>query len=169
MDPVGVPNIGAPLKMTMDIVIAFGADFFVFIVIAAVIAVFAFYFGSDRLSALIGGVYAAIPLYLAFPYRELLPDSPSVSIGIFMAFGALATIAFTGLSAFIASSSTNFLRVGALSVIIAGFIIAVAIHVLPVEQVYTFSAPTKALFASSTSYFWWLTAPLAGLFFLGRT
>jgi hypothetical protein len=169
MEPNVIPDIGAPLKTTLDIVIAFGTDFFAFIVVAAVIGAFAFYFGSDRLNALIAGVYATIRLYLMFPYRLLLPATPWFSIGLFIVFVALATTAFSGLSYFMASNSVGFLRVGALSILTAGFIIAVAIHVLPIQDVYAFSPPTEALFVSDFSYFWWLVAPLAGLFFLGRT
>ncbi|MEK9176852.1 MAG: hypothetical protein AAB923_00995 [Patescibacteria group bacterium] len=169
MDQAVVPDVSVPLKSAVDLFIGFGTDFFAFIVLAALVAAFAFYLGSDRLSALIGAVYAAIPLYLAFPYRDALPENPWVSLGVFVAFTALGVIAFSGLSYFMASTSVGFIRVLALSVITAGFVIAVAIHVLPVEDIYTFSEPTKALFTSDTAYFWWLAAPLAGLFFLGRT
>lgn len=163
-----VPDIAVPLKSWVDLVLAFGADFFAFIVVAALIAAFAFYFGGDRLPPLIAGIYAAIPLYLAFPFRALLPGTPFISVGIFVAFTAAAMIAFLGLSFFSEHAVTSFLRVFAISVAAAGLLLAIAINVLPVEELYTFSAPTKALFAGDIAYFWWLAAPIAALFFFGR-
>ncbi len=148
--------------------LSFGADFFAYIVVAALIAGFALFFGSDRFMALVAGIYAAIPLYMFFPYKDMLGDSPYLSVGLYLLFAALALVAFSGLSTFLSSTGFGFVRTIILSVLIAGFLLAVAIHILPMDKIYTFSGPTKALFSSSTAYFWWLVAPLAGIFFFGR-
>jgi hypothetical protein len=168
MDLLGGTSISGPLQSWVDIVIQFGTDFLAFIVIAALVAAYAFYFGRERLMTLIAGLYAAIPLYQAFPFFDMLPDTPYVKIGFYIAFALAGLIAFSGLSAFLARSSSSFLGTGVLSVLTAGLALAVAIHVVPIEEVYTFSGPTLALFSSDQAFFWWLLAPLAGLFFFGR-
>lgn len=168
MDLLGNPSIAEPLKAALDYVIAFGADFFAFIVVAGAIATLAFYFGRDRLISLIAALYAAIVLYRAFPYGSLIPSDPYIQIGVFVGFTLIALIAFSGLSFFLARSTSSFLGTGVLSVVTAGLILAIAIHVLPVQTLYTFSQPTMALFSSVEMFFWWLLAPLVGLFFFGR-
>lgn len=168
VDILGGTNLAPPLQSAIDIVIAFGADFFAFIVIAAALATFSFYFGRDRLMALIAGLYSAVLLYQNFPYSSFLPADPYVQIALYVALAFLGVIAFSGLSAFLARSTSSFLGTGILSVTTAGMLLAVAIHVLPVQEVYTFSGPTLALFASPEMFFWWLAAPLAGLFFFGK-
>ncbi|MBY0539041.1 hypothetical protein K2P56_01215 [Patescibacteria group bacterium] len=169
MDLLGNPGIAEPLKAALDYVIAFGADFFAFIVVAGAIATIAFYFGRDRLISLIAALYAGIVLYRAFPYGSLFPaDNAYIQIGVFVGFTLVSLLAFSGLSFFLARSTSSFLGTAILSGVTAGLILAISIHVLPVQTIYTFSAPTLALFASPEMFFWWLVAPLAGLFFFGR-
>lgn len=169
IDILGAPSIEGPLQQTVDIVLAFSTDFLAFIVVASLVAAFSFYFGRDRLMTLIAGLYAAIPLYQFFPFRSMLPaDNAYVDIGIFVAFFFLGTLGFSGLSAFLARSSASFLGTGILSVLTGGLVLAIAIHILPVQDVYTFSPPTLALFESDQAFFGWLVAPIIGLFFFGR-
>jgi hypothetical protein len=168
MDLLGNPSIEGPLRTAVDYVIAFGTDFFAFLVVAGIIAALAFYFGRDRLVALIAALYAAITLYRAFPYWTSIPNDPWVQIGVFAVFAAASLIAFSGLSFFLARSTSGFLGTAILSGVTAGLILAIAVHVLPVQTLYTFSPPTMALFASPEMFFWWLLAPLLGLFFFGR-
>lgn len=160
-------DFGGTLQWLVDFVIHFSADFLGFIVIALIIGGFAIYFGRDRLMSLTAALYAAIPLYNAFPYTDFI-TTPLLSIALYVFLVLAGIIAFSGLSAFMASSSLEFLNVIVLSVVTAGMIIAVSIHILPVQEFYTFSAPTQALFASSEAFFLWLVAPLVGLYFLGR-
>ena len=169
MDPLGGQSILEPFRALTDFIIGFGIDFIAFIIIAGLIAAYAFYFGRDRLVALIGGLYAAVLLYQKFPYGSFLPaDNPYIQIGLYVGFTLVAMIAFSGLSFFLARSTSSFLGTAILSIVTAGLILAIGIHILPVQQLYTFSAPTLALFSSDQSFFWWLVAPLAGLFFFGK-
>ena len=160
-------DIGNALKVAVDMVINFSTDFFAFIAIATAVAAFAFYFGRDRIVSLLAGMYAAIPLYLAFPYSDIL-STPLLHVALYLALAGIGMVAFSGLSAYIAGGSLGFIKMAALSAVTAGMLIAISIHVLPVEQVYTFSAPTKALFASNQAFFFWLLAPLAAIFLFGR-
>lgn len=169
MDILGGEGVGEALTSAVDLVVAFGTDFFAFIVVAGVIMGLAFYFGRDRLLALIAGVYAAIPLYQAFPYDGILPPGGApVEIGLFLAFVAIGTLAFSGMSFFLAKSDSSLIGSATMSVATAGLLLAVGIHILPLEELYSFSAPTRALFESAEAFFWWLLAPLAALFFFGK-
>ncbi len=153
----------------LDMFFGLGADFFAFIVVAAVIAGFAFYFGGDRLIPLTAAIYAAIPIYGAFIYRDMLPDGAYISLGLYLLIVLIAAAAFSGLIIFGTGGGIGFVKLLGLSVLTAGLLLAVAIHNLPIQEVYVMSPPTLALFGSDTAYLAWLTAPLAGLFLFGRS
>ena len=160
-------DIAGALDWTVGFFIHIGTDFFAFLVVAGVIAAFAFYFGRDRFMPLIAALYAAIPLWQAFPWQGYI-TTPLVSVALYLLIVVVALIAFSGLSGFLAGGSVGLIKLAALSALTAGMFLAIAIHILPVQEIYAFSAPTAALFASDQSFFLWLAAPLAGLFFLGR-
>ena len=146
---------------------SFGTDFFSFIVVAGIVLLFAVYFGRDRIAPLIASLYAALALYEAFPFPTMI-QGPYLHIGLYLLFTVLLFVAFSGLSYFMAARSGSFLAEIIMAVLIAGFVLAISIHVLPVQDIYTFTSATKALFTSNQMFFWWLIGPLAGLFFLGR-
>lgn len=160
-------NFGDALKSAIDLTISFSTDFFAFIALAAFIAAFAFYFGRDRIVSLLAGIYVAIPLYLAFPYSDIL-STPLLHVALYVGFVIVAMIAFSGLSAYIAGGSIGFIKMTILAVVTAGLLIAISIHILPVEQIYTFSVATKTLFAGNQAFFLWLVAPLIAIYFFGR-
>ncbi len=161
-------DIGVLFHQVLNFIIGFGNDFFAFIVVTAAVAAFAFFVGRNRLMPLIAAIYAAVPLYLFFPFQTPLLQDHYIAIALYLGFVFLSFIAFSGLSAFMASAERNFLKVGGMSVLVAGALLAIGIHILPLEQIYTFNTATMALFASNQSFFWWLLAPLIGLFFLER-
>lgn len=160
-------DLGDSFRLTLDLVLDFSADFFAFIVIAAFVAAFAFYFGRDRIVPLLAAMYAAIPLYIAFPYTELL-TTPLLHTGLYTILVIAGLIAFSGLAAFIAEGSLGFFKMIVLAAVTAGMLIAVSIHILPVEEVYSYSAPTKALFSTTQAFFFWLLAPLIAVYIFGR-
>ena len=147
---------------------AFFGDFVSFIVIFFAVLFFALYFGRDRIAPLIAALYAALALYVAFPYMAPLGGNPYLEIGVYVIMAVLGFMTFSGLSYFMAAHSGGIFSEVVISILVAGFILAISLHTLPVKDVYTFSAATQALFASPQAFFWWLVAPLAGLFFLGR-
>jgi hypothetical protein len=168
-DILGGVNVSGSLSEVVNFFVHFGTDFFAFVIVAGAVAGFAFYFGRDRLMSLIAAIYSAVVLYQAFPYGNLLPShNPPVMIGLFIALAIAGWLGFSGLSFFLAKSTGSPLGTLVLAVAVAGLLLAIAIHVLPVQDLYTFSEPTKALFATDQEYFWWLAAPLVALFFFGR-
>jgi hypothetical protein len=166
MDSTSSLDVGDALQGAVNLFLGFGSDVFIFITLVALIAVFAFYFGRDRLMPLVAGIYAALVLYAHFPYTEYL-TSPYLSIGLFFGLSFVGMIAFSGLAGFFSSSGVGFIKVVGLSVITALFVMAVAVNILPASEIHTFSTPTLALFAKDF-FFWWLVAPLVGVFILGK-
>lgn len=152
----------------MNFIVGFGTDFLPLIVTVAVVMAFALYFGRNRLMPLIAAMYAAVVLYIFFPFDTSILSDSYIAIALYFLFVFIALTAFSGLSFFMASAERNLLKIGAMSVLVAGLFLAIGIHVLPLEHIYTFNSATKSLFASDQSFFWWLVAPLAGLFFLER-
>ena len=168
MDIAGVPSVDVAFRSTVDSVIGLGTDFFALIVLVAIIMAFAFYFGRDRLTALIAGMYAAVPLYLNFPYTSVFNGNPYLIVGYFVFCVVFAMIAFSGLAGYLSSDTASFFKTLGLSVLAAGLLLAIAINMLPIREIYTLSPATLALFTSNHAFFWWLLAPLFGVFFLGR-
>ncbi len=161
-------DVGATLETVTTILVHFATDFFAFLVVAAVVAAFAFYVGRDRIVPLIASLYASIPLFVYFPYDTSAFGGIIVTLALWVTFVLLGLVAFSGLSAFIASGSVGLIKMLALSAATAGLIIAIGVHILPVQTIYSFSAPTLALFNSTEAFFFWLVAPLAGIFLFGR-
>ena len=166
MDPLGAtPQVGAALHTTLDFFIAFGQDLFVFLALAALVAVFAFYYGRDRLIPLVAGCYAALALYSYFPFEAMLGGNIFLEAGLYLVFMFVGLIAFSGLASWVPTSSVGFIKVLLFSGLVGLFMIAIAISVFP--GLYPWSTPTLALFAGN-NLFWWLLAPLIGVFLLGR-
>lgn len=155
------------LQFAVDFLLDFATDFLAFIVIAAAVAAFAFYFGRNRIVPLAAAFYAAIPLYIAFPFSQFI-TTPLLHVALYAALAFLAFVAFSGLASFVSDGNLGFIQLAFLSAAIAGMLIAVSIHILPVEDVYTFNVATRALFESSQAFFFWLLAPLAAIFVFGR-
>lgn len=160
-------DLEGTFQYALTLIIDFSSDFFAFIVVTAAVAAFAFYFGRNRIVPLTAALYAAIPLYSAFPYMEYV-TTPLLHVALYLGITALALIAFSNLASFVAEGNIGFVKLLALSAAVAGLLLAVAIHILPFEDIYTFSAATRALFASGEAFFLWLVLPLAGIFVFGR-
>ena len=161
-------DVGNTLQIITDTLVHLSTDFFAFLVVGAVVAAFAFYFGRSRIVPLVAALYASIPLFMFFPYDTTPYGGVLVTLALWLAFVLLSMIAFSGLSAFIASGSIGLIKLIILSAATAGLVLAIAINILPVQEVYTFSAPTLALFNTPEMFFLWLVAPLAGIFVFGR-
>lgn len=168
MDTQATPLIGDALRTAVDFFLGFGSDLFIFLALAAAAAVFSIYFGRDKLVPLIAGIYAAIPLYIHFPFSSLLGNNAYLSIGLFALLAFVAMMAFAGLSSFVPSMGVGFFKVLVLCLLTASLLFVIGIHMAPVLALHTFSAPTLALFGSEQAYFWWLVAPIAGVFLFGK-
>lgn len=168
MDPIGAsPQVGTALKTSVDLFVHFGTDFFAFIVVTVAVAAFAFYFGRDRLLPLIAGVYAAVPLYMYFPFMGTVGPNPYLHIALFVFFVIVGMVAFLGLASWVPSSGVGFFKVIGLSALTAGLILGIGLNLLPVNEIYVVSEPTRELFSSSHLFYWFL-AGVGGALLLGR-
>lgn len=145
-----------------------GTEFLAFIVLAAIVAAFGIYFGRDRILPLLAGLYAAIPLYQLFPFGADLLQDPLLAVALYIILALLVMTAFSGLSSLFPSQSGGLISLVILSALTAGMLIAISIQILPVENLYTFSTATKALFDSAITAYLWFIAPIVGIFFLSR-
>lgn len=145
-----------------------GTEFLAFVVLTAVVAGFGVYFGRDRILPLLAGLYTAIPLYQFFPFGADLLQNPLLAIALYLILALLVMIAFSGLSSLFPTQSGGLISLIILSAVTAGMLIAISIQILPVENIYTFSAATKALFDSAVTAYLWFVAPIIAVFFLSR-
>jgi hypothetical protein len=162
------PDVTGTFHNVVDIFIGFGSDVFIFIALVAVVLMFAFYFGRDRLLPLMAGIFVAIPLYTNFPFMSTLGGNAYFSIGLYLLLAFAGMLAFSGLAGFISSSGMGFLKMAALAALISALLLAIGINVLPLKEVCTFSPPTLALFTVNNAFFWWLAAPVVGAFLFGK-
>ena len=148
------------------------SDFLVVIVIFSVIFFLAWRANRGFIISFTLSLYVAYALYSVFPYASLLPSTtPLVALFSAAALFVLITgIAFMVLHRAIVSDfiSIGLLGLIVLSLLAAGFLLALIFHVLPIQAIYDFTPAVTSLFAPNEYFFWWFTAPLVGLFFLAR-
>jgi hypothetical protein len=148
------------------------SDFLVLIVIFFVVFLVAWRVGRGFIVSLLISLYVGYALYSIFPYASYLPaDSPVIAlISSLAVFIAITVVAFLILHRAIVS---DFISIGVVGLIIlsllgAGFLLALAFHAFPIRAIYDFSPAISALFAPNEYFFAWFVAPLLGLFFIVR-
>ena len=148
------------------------SDFLVIIVLVAFFVLFSRYIGRGPFVGVILALYAAYALYAAFPYGSALPTAPASTalfahVGLYLAFVILFYIILRRVVV------SDFLYIGIfgliiLSLLAAGFLLALAFIIFSVSSVYSFTAPISALFELKQYFFWWFTAPAIGLFIFAK-
>lgn len=170
--PSGINGATTAVTTTALTAWNFASDFLIIIVLVTVFFLYAFYIGRGQLVSVILAFYGAYAVYIIFPYKAVLPTAPAMTallaqVGLYT---ALAIAFFVILRRVVVS---DFLYIGilgllALSFLAAAFLVALAYHVFPVADVYTFTPAIDILFAAKEYFFWWFIAPAIGLFFLAR-
>lgn len=162
-------------------VTAFGGDawvllgnFLVLIVVTVILFFFSLRQGASGLISLNLALYVGYGIYTVFPYRDAIigvgdtaVTQAILSVGLFIVLTAIPFVVALRLTApsFGALSIIHDLT---LSLLAAGFVMALAYHVFDISNIYTFSAPLDSLFAPEGYFFYWFVAPLVGLYFLAR-
>ncbi len=124
--------------------------------------------GRSVFVAVMLSFYGATALYTLFPLHSALPAVPAMTA---FAADTLLFLAFAAAILYILRRSLqDYNLFGAVSLIIisivmAGFIAAVAYHVLGIERVFTLGKPLSELF-SAQLFYWWFIAPFAALLLL---
>jgi hypothetical protein len=148
-------------------------NFLVFIVLAAVLFFFANRMGRGPFIALIASFYIGFALFSVFPYEKVLLGG---SGGLNESIASLVIYAiFTGIAYYILhrSVSGGFSPLGnagtiIVSLLTAGFLIALSYHSFSLEGIYAFPAIIRTYFAPAQYFFWWFIAPLIGLAVIAR-
>jgi|JI8StandDraft_1071087.scaffolds.fasta_scaffold114753_2 hypothetical protein len=167
-------NVPEPAALG-DLVITQGTlwfgNFLAFVLLTFLMLVFAM---RARLGIvyLIIAMYIAYGLYTVFPYTHFLvnfTDMPAIkavtSVLLFMLFTFFPYRFIDRLAGGGVGIMTFFTNV-MLSVLAAGFILALCYHLFQINQVFTFSAPIDQLFAPEGYFFYWFMAPLIGVYLL---
>lgn len=146
------------------------------ILVFGVFLTYAMLRGKQSLVNLILGLYFALLISLEFPYYDKilsgvddsrLSDSVII-IGIFAIFTFVATLFFTRLMPrdYDDTTFSGFGKKLILALLASALVMAYSYHVLPVTELITPGSPIQMLFSGDSYFFWWLLAPIVGLFFL---
>ena len=150
-------------------------DFLIVLVLFALFFLIARYLGRGPFVSLLVSFYAAYALYIVFPYTSLLPTQPGgPALTAFLAhaglYAAFVLLFFLILRRAIVS---DFLYIGNIGLIIlsllgAAFLVALATHTFSLASVYTLTPALADIFTPDTYFFWWFSAPAAGLLVFAR-
>ncbi len=168
----GLAQVNALATNTALTVWSFASDFLIIIILLTAFFLFAYYVGRDHLVGILLSFYAAYALYAIFPYTSFLPTTPA-STALFAHIGLYAAFILLFYIILRRGAVSDFLHIGLFGLIVlsflgSAFLIALAYHVFPVADLYTFTPAVAALFAPVKYFFWWFIAPAVGLFFLAR-
>ncbi len=168
----GIAQVNALASNTAMTAWNSASDFLIVLVLFAIFFLLAWYIGRAVLLSILVAFYAAYAVFLAFPYTSFIPTAPAMTalLSNLVLYFFLATIFYLVLRRVVVS---DFLDIGlfgtsVLALLGATFLIAMAYHVFPVADVYTFTPAMDLIFAPQAYFFWWFSAPALGLFFLAR-
>jgi hypothetical protein len=148
------------------------SDFVIILIIVLVFVMFSRYVGRGPFVGVMVSFYTASALYAAFPYMSYLPTAPAVTsvgthVGLYLGIVLMFYIVLRRIVV------SDFLYIGSIGLIVlsllaAGFLIALAYHIFAIPTVYHFTPAMDMLFAPKQYFFWWFAAPAIGLFFLAH-
>jgi uncharacterized membrane protein len=137
--------------------------------------VYAFTKGRQSVTNLILGLYFALLISIEFPFYDSLlggtsnPKTASIlMLIVFGIFTFIATILFARLMPreYDEKPHEGLGRKFLLALGATILVMAFSYHALPVTDFITPGSPINFLFGSEQSFFWWLMAPIAILFFV---
>lgn len=143
------------------------------------IVVFVFFFiytirkGRQSITNLILGLYFALLISIEFPYYDVFlggTDSAKseavIMVIVFAIFTTISTYLFARIlpREYDESAFEGFGRKVLLAIAGTILFMTFSYHVLPITEFLTPGSPIEFLFGSTTSFFWWLMAPLVILF-----
>lgn len=154
-------------------IVGFIGNFFVLILIAAVLFVFALRAGRSLLISLILALYVGFALFTIFPFTDsfIVGDTALMRAVSGMVLFAIFTIVPFILLRRVATSGAVFihpLSLAVLTLATGGFILAIGYHVLNIAALIPLTPSLDALFGPDKFFFWWFIAPLVGIFITTR-
>ena len=142
-----------------------------------ILLVIGLYSGRNTLLAGIFSLYVAIPLYGAFPYKNLFmqsdtPEQTAIAIdaAIFLVtaiflFVLLRKIVNIDIPIY---GTWRYINTALLALLGTTVVVAIGYHVLSVPEAYDFAGPLKPFLMFTNAAFWWLFAPLFFMFIFVR-
>jgi hypothetical protein len=158
----------------ISFVTALVGNVFVFLVVTALLVVFAMRAGRQALISLIISLYTGYALYSVFPFTSTFVKpgatdgtSALLTIGIYAALVFVSYLLVRRISSG-HSASMHFIKLLILSILTGGFILALGYQLFDITHIYALPKTLNLLFEPKQYFFWWFIAPLAGIFFLAR-
>lgn len=149
-------------------------NFVALIVLTLVLFMLAMRSGGSGLISLNLALYGGYAIYMVFPYRDAIIGigaTPIVQAVLSVILFGIATIAHYSIIVRLTEQSFGSLSIlqnFTLSLVAAGFLMALGYHVFDISNIYSFSDPINQLFEPEGYFFYWFIAPLIGLYFLAR-
>jgi len=137
-----------------------------------VLFLFAWFVGRGPFVALLFSLYAGYAVYAVFPYSSFLPVAPPM-MAFFANAGLYAAFVFVFFLILRRVIVSDFFYIGAFGLIVlsllgAGFFVALASHSFAVTSFYQFTPAITAYLVPSQYFFWWFSGPAIGLLFFAR-
>lgn len=129
--------------------------------------------GRQSITNVILGLYLALLISIEFPYYTFILSIAGnkkieslVMLMVFALFALCATILFARLMPreYQEGKFEDFWKKILLACGATVLVMTFSYHALPVTEIITPGSPIQYLFASKSSFFWWLIAPLVILF-----
>jgi|CXWL01.1.fsa_nt_gi hypothetical protein len=152
----------------------FIGNFLAFIVLIALLLIFALKGGRAKFFSLIISFYVGYALYTLCPFTnsivsaggtEFMKAGIAIVLYLFASFISYLVVRRVSGGSY---TSMHFLPLFILTLFTAGFLMALAYNLFAVSDVYDFSKSLDMLFAPKEYFFWWFLAPLAALFVFAR-
>jgi len=140
---------------------------FIFLLIVAVLVVFAMRVGKAALLSLILSLYIGYAAYVVFPFTALAGGTP---VGNVLVYGGLVLLSYLVVSRVGSRGVGRFkmLPLVIVALLTGGFLMALGYTTFDIDTVYNFPKTLDLVFAPAEYFFWWFIAPLIGIFTLGR-
>ena len=150
--------------------VGMGSELSVLFLTFGIIFAYAIVRGQRALISLIFGLYIGLLLSIEFPYYEKLSfaSTATVRVVLFAIFAGFATYMFGRLLSRVIDSFAieGIVKKIILSLLATTLVLSYCYHVLHVADLINPGAKISALFAVNEYFFWWLLAPLVGIFIL---
>ncbi|MBU1292835.1 hypothetical protein KJ819_02075 [Patescibacteria group bacterium] len=153
-------------------IVTFIGNFLVLLIVAGAFFFFAIKVGRAAFITLVMSLYAGFALFTLFPYTKLITGDSVMTIFVANAiiFAVLTYFPYVLLRRISTSGSIhiNTLLLSGLSLLAAGLLLAIGYHALGLSAAVPLTPSLAALFAPSSYFFWWMAAPLVGIFLTAR-
>lgn len=158
----------------VDTLVATLRDASVLLIVFGAVFAYGILRGQRSLLALTFGLYLALLLSLEFPYYETISASASflaphtLKLVFFALFALFGTFLFSRLLSRVIDviAIEGIGRKIILSLLTTALILSYCYHVFQIADSLNPGSKANMLFASRDSFFWWLLAPLIGIFLL---